>query len=181
MPEISLYDSMRFRYSEIIPATGFPIYQIHNTTVPVQTRFVLKIKNTTTAFPYKMVMHRFGNGKNDYAKAVNENGWYKSNFREFGNFQLLEDTMPPTIIPIGFKEGMHVGKLNRLAFVIVDNTEEINFTATLDGKWLRFSNDKGKTFIYKFDEHCSPGNHELKLKVTDCVGNTTEEIYHFTR
>jgi hypothetical protein len=182
MPEISLYDSIRFRYNEIIPATGFPIYQIHTTAVPVQTMFVLKIKNKAAAFPDKMVMHRFANGKDDYAKAINENGWYRASFREFGNFQLMEDIVPPTIKPIGFKEGMHVGKLNRLAFVIVDNTEEIaKFTATLDGKWLRFSNDKGKTFIYKFDEHCSPGYHELKLTATDCVGNTTEKVYHFTR
>jgi hypothetical protein len=77
---------------------------------------------------------------------------------------------------------MNTAKLNRLAFVIVDATEELeNFSAMLDGKWLRFSNDKGRTFIYKFDEHCLPGKHELKLTVSDCVGNTTEKIYHFTR
>ncbi len=182
LPEISLYDSIRFKFNEIIPATGFPVYQLHNITVPLQTMFVLKIKNTVTAFPDKIVMHRFANGKNDYAKAFNENNWFKVNFREFGNFQLMEDTLPPTIKPIGFKEGMRVGKLNRLAFVIIDNTEEItNFNAELDGKWLRFSNDKGKIFIYKFDAHCPAGNHELKITATDCVGNTTLKTYHFTR
>lgn len=188
LPEISLYDSFRFKYNEIIPASGFPIYQLHNTTVPVQTMFTINIKkNVTPMHPdksdsYRMVMHRFANNKNDYAKAEYENGWFKASFREFGNFQLLEDTIPPTITPIGFREGMHTAKLNRLAFVIKDNTEEIvNFTALLDGKWLRFSNDKGKIFIYKFDEHCSPGIHELKISVADCVGNTTEKTYHFTR
>ena len=55
------------------------------------------------------------------------------------------DTIPPKITPIGFKEGMNAAKLSRLAFVITDNTEEIKkFTATLDGNWLRFSNDKGQ-------------------------------------
>lgn len=182
LPEISLYDSFSFKYNEIIPAAGFPVYQIHNTTVPLQTMFSVKIKDTTATHPDKMVMHRFANNKNDYARAKYENGWFKATFREFGNFQLLEDTIPPTIAPIGFREGMHAGKLNRLAFVVTDNTEElVNFTALLDGKWLRFSNDKGKTFIYKFDEHCLPGKHELKISVADCVGNTTEKIYHFTR
>ncbi len=182
LPENSLYDLFRFRYNEIIPAKGFPIFQLHNTTVPVQTMFPVKIKNTVTNHPDKMVMHRFGNGKDDYAKAVNENGWYKASFREFGSFQLLEDTIPPTITPIGFREGMHTTKLNRLAFVITDATEElINFTAMLDGQWLRFSNDKGRIFIYKFDEHCPPGAHELIISVEDCVGNKTEKIYHFTR
>ena len=182
MPEISLYDSIRFKYNEIIPAKGYPIYQIHNTTVPVQTKFTLKIKNTTTNNPDKMVMHRFANGKDDYAKATNENGWYKANFREFGNFQLLEDLNPPTIKPIGFREGMKMSQLNKLVFVINDDTEELfDFNATLDGQWLLFSNDKGRTFIYKMDEHCSPGKHELKISVADCVGNIAEKTYHFTR
>ena len=55
------------------------------------------------------------------------------------------------------------------------------FTALLDGKWIRFTNDKGSTFIYKFDEHCPAGTHELKISVEDCVGNRTERTYHFTR
>jgi hypothetical protein len=181
LPEISLYDSIRFKYNEIIPAIGFPIYQLHNASVPLQTLFTIKIKNTSAAYPDKMVMHRFANTKNDYAKATNENGWYQAAFREFGNFQLMEDTLPPTIRPIGFRDGMQAGKLNRIVFVILDNTEEVNFNATLDGQWLMFSNDKGKTFIYNFDEHCPPGAHELKISAADCVGNVTERVYHFTR
>ena len=181
LPEISLYDSIRFKYNEIIPAKGYPIYQIHNFTVPLQTMFTLKIKNTVTNYPDKMVMHRFANDKDDYAKAVNENSWYKASFREFGNFQLMEDLLPPVIRPIGFREGMHVNSLSRLVFDITDNTEAVNFSAALDGHWLRFSNDKGRVFIYKMDDHCGVGAHELIITVTDCVGNKSEKIYHFTR
>lgn len=181
LPENALYDSIRFRYNEIIHGQGYPIYQLHNVTVPVHTYFPVKIK-ATSALPGKMVMHRFANGKDDYAKAEFENGWYKASFREFGNFQLMVDTIPPKITAIGFKEGMNAAKLNRLAFVIIDNTEEIKkFTATLDGTWLRFSNDKGRTFIYTFDELCAAGEHELKITAEDQVGNITEKVYHFTR
>ncbi len=181
MPENCLYDSFVFKYAEIIPAKGFPVYQLHNTSVPVQAKFPIKIKNTAARYPDKMVMHRFVNSKNDYAKAANEYGWYKASFREFGSFQLLEDTVPPIIRPVGFREGMHVNGLSRLVFVITDNTEEVNFTATLDGQWLRFTNDKGKTFIYKMDSYCTVGAHELKISAVDCVGNKTEKVYHFTR
>jgi murein DD-endopeptidase MepM/ murein hydrolase activator NlpD len=181
LPENALYDSIRFRYNEIIPSQGYPIYQIHNVTVPVHTYFPVKIK-ATSALPGKIVMHRFANGKDDYAKAEFENGWYKASFREFGNFQLMVDTTAPKITAIGFKEGMNAAKLNRLAFVIIDNTEEIKkFTATLDGNWLRFSNDKGRTFIYTFDELCAAGEHELKITAEDQVGNITEKVYHFTK
>ena len=92
------------------------------------------------------------------------------------------DTIPPTITPIGFKDGMNTGKLKQIVFVIKDNTEEIKkFTAILDGNWLRFSNDKGSRFIYVFDEMCPPGEHELKIIAKDQVGNVREKIYKFTR
>lgn len=181
LPENCLYDSFAFKYAEILPATGFTIFKLQNNATPVQALFPVKIKNSTAPYPDKMVMHRYGNDKNDFAKAVREADWYKASFREFGNFQLMEDTLPPIIRPVGFKEGMKVTAANRLTFVITDNTEAVNFTATLDGKWLRFSNDKGKTFIYKIDEYCPIGKHELKLTAIDCVGNKTEKWYHFTR
>lgn len=187
LPENALYDSIRFKYNEIIPSVGNTIFQLHNGHVPVQTMFPIKIKNTNTPRPDKMVMHRSWADKNEYAKAVpvkngNENNWYEASFRAFGNLQLLEDITPPTVTPVGFRDGMNAAKLNRIAFVIKDNTKELmNFKAYLDGKWLRFSNDKGSAFIYKFDEHCGSGTHELKISVEDCVGNKTEKTYNFTR
>lgn len=187
LPENALYDSVRFKYNEILPAKGYPIYQLHNGTVPVHGLFSVKIKNEFTTAPDKMVMHRFWGDKDDYAKAYritmgNDRNWYQASFRAFGNFQLLEDTIAPTIIAVGIRDGMNAAKLNRIAFVIKDNTEELeNFTAYLDGKWLCFTNDKGNAFIYKFNEHCPAGNHELKISVTDCVGNKAERNYHFTR
>lgn len=181
LPENALYDSIRFRYAETVPATGYPIYQLHNASVPVQSYFPVKIK-AASSLPGKMVMHRFASGKNDYIKAEHENGWYKASFRAFGNFQLMVDTVAPTITPVGFKDGMNGSKLSAIKFVVLDNTEEIiNFTATLDGNWLRFTNDKGRTFVYILDEQCTAGEHELKITAEDQVGNITEKIYHFTR
>jgi hypothetical protein len=186
LPEKSLYDSMRFQYNETIPKSGNTVYQLHNTSVPVHGYFPISIK-AQNALPGKMVMHRFANGKHDYAKAEavmngKETGWYKASFREFGSFELLADTMPPAITPIGFKDGMNCSKQSRIVFVVRDNSEEIKkFTALLDGNWLRFSNDKGSRFIYDFDEMCPAGEHELKIVAEDQVGNVAEKVYHFTR
>ncbi len=188
LPENSLYDSIRFRYAETVSPAGNKIFRLHAPDVPLQGYFPIKIKgNMPLALRDKMVMERSWNTKTDFIKAVpltnwKEIGWYMASFREFGNFQLLVDTIPPTISAVGFKEGMNAAKLNRLAFVVTDNSEEIrNFTATLDGNWLRFSNDKGRTFIYLFDEYCLPGEHELKISAEDCVGNKTEKVFHFVR
>ena len=127
-------------------------------------------------------MRRFYGSKKDFAKAVYNKEWYTASFREFGNFQLMIDREPPTILPIGFRDGMNTSGLKRILIQIKDNTEDIvNFTALLDGKWLRFSNDKGINFIYNFDDKCAPGEHELKIEATDQVGNVAERTYRFMR
>ncbi len=186
LPENSLYDSIHFQYREVYPNTGNTIYQLHNTSVPLQAYFPVTIK-AATAFPDKMIMQRFANGKTDYAKADpvktgNEAGWFRARFREFGSFQLMIDTIPPTITPIGFRDGMNCSKLKRIVFTIKDDTEEIeNFTAVLDSNWLCFSNDKGSRFIYEFDEMCPAGEHQLKITVKDQVGNTAEKTFKFIR
>ena len=188
LPANCLYDTIHFRYNETATTPGHIVYQLHSPDVPMHGYFPIKIKASIPAdLRNKVVMECSWNNKTDFAKAVpltgwNELGWFKAGFREFGNFQLLIDTIPPNIVPVGFKDSMNASKLNRLTFVIGDDTKEIkNFNATLDGNWIRFTNDKGRTFIYIFDEHCLPGVHELKISAEDMVGNRTEKVYHFTR
>ena len=93
MPENNIYDSFQFRYNEIKSVTGTPIYQLHNGNVPVQAMFPVKIKNTSTPNPDKMVMKQSWNHKDNFDKAVKEGDWYKASFRLFGNYELLEDTI----------------------------------------------------------------------------------------
>ncbi len=182
LPATHLYDFIHFTCLPVKGKKGNEAFLLQSGNVPVQAMFPIKVKNTSIVTPDKMVMHRWWGSKDDYAKAVKEGDWFKASFREFGNVELIADVTPPTVTPVGFKDGIKASKLSRIAFVILDNSEELlNFRAELDGKWLRFSNDKGKTFIYKFDEHCQPGEHELKISVEDLVGNKTEKVYRFVR
>jgi murein DD-endopeptidase MepM/ murein hydrolase activator NlpD len=183
LPENALYDTVNFIYNVIPSATGKNIYQLHNATTPVHCMYPVSIQeNFAVEDTGKIVMKRFSGSKQDFAKANYTKGFYTASFREFGNFQLIVDREPPTIVPIGFRDGINATGLKRILFKIKDNTEDIvHFTALLDGKWLRFSNDKGINFIYNFDERCEPGEHELKISATDQVGNTAERTYRFTR
>jgi hypothetical protein len=66
--------------------------------------------------------------------------------------------------------------------LVQDNNKKIkNFRATLDGNWLLFTNDKARAFIYKFDDHCSRGLHELKIYAEDEAGNPAQLLLHFIR
>ncbi len=183
LPENALYDTVNFIVKELPSADGKNIYQLHNAAIPVHPYFKVNIlDNPAIADTGKVVIKRFYGSKTDFKKADYKNGFYSASFREFGNFQLVIDNIPPSVVPIGFRDGMNAASLRRILFAVKDNTEEIeNFTALLDGKWLRFSNDKARNFIYVFDEHCPPGTHELKITVTDQVGNKTERVYNFTR
>ena len=187
LPEQCLYDSFRFQYRELIPPKGNTIFRLHNNSVPLQVPFTLKLKNNLpSSVKDKVVMERSWDSKKEFAKALPVKilftDWFSASFKELGDFQLQVDTTAPVISPLGFKDGMNLSLLTRIAFVITDNSEELrNFNATLDGKWLRFSNDKGKAFIYTFDEMCGPGQHELVISVEDLVGNRTERVYHFKR
>jgi hypothetical protein len=180
LPENALYDSIRFRYAAIQPNIGNAIHQIHNNTIPVHSYFSLSIK-ANLSNPNKIVLARYYKDKKNFYSTTFANGWHTSKVRDFGNYQLVIDTTPPVITPIGIKDGANLSKQTAIRFVVVDNTEDFTFTATLDGNWLRFSGDKGKTFIYKFDEKCQPGEHELKIVAKDMVGNESTKTYKFVR
>jgi hypothetical protein len=108
--------------------------------------------------------------------------WASGRFREFGNFQLVYDSIPPVISPIGPLEGANLSHAARIAFRVSDNLGALRrFRAELDGRWLCFANDKGLAYIYKFDGRCPPGPHTLKVTVEDVAGNRSEAEYHFNR
>ena len=183
MKDSAIYDSFHFSFREVVTATG-PAFYLQNDDVPVQQYYPIKIKGNfniedTGKIEIKMNSH----GKTKFKKAVYKNGWYESSFRDFGVFQLVLDNTPPVVAPLwGFRDGADVSKMNKIAFSAIDNTDEIvDFTGLLDGQWLLFSNDKGKTFIYNFDKYCTPGEHSLELIVKDVVGNETRKRYRFRR
>jgi hypothetical protein len=175
-----LYDSFHFKLKEL-PGK---IFQVQDDKIPVHCYFQTWIKGDfATADTSKIVMKQVAHGRQRFKKAVYKKGWYNASFRDFGTYQLLKDTTPPVVAPVGgFRNGINAKKLNRIAFSVSDNSVDIaNFTALLDGEWILCSNDKGKVFVYEFDEKCTPGEHNLQIIVTDLVGNKTVRNYQFVR
>jgi hypothetical protein len=186
--ERDLYDSINFMYSKKTSSTPQAIsalHSVHTALVPVHGYFTIRLKadasleNTNAD---RLVIQRTWASKMDVSKPEKEGDWYTAKFREFGNFQLVLDNSPPVITPIGIRENANLAGASRIIFTVTDNMKEIkNFRGELDGKWLRFTNDKGRSFIYKFDEMCPPGEHELKVSVEDEAGNSTVKTFHFSR
>jgi murein DD-endopeptidase MepM/ murein hydrolase activator NlpD len=182
LPQNFLYDAVHFKCTPLAGKPAGRAFQLLGGHVPVHSYFPIAFKNVKSTQPQKLIVHRWWGGKDDYAKAIAFGNWYVARFKALGNVEIYEDEDPPVIKPVGFSNGINAAKLKRIVFVITDNSEEIvNFKATLDGNWLRFSNDKGKTFIYYFDEKCGSGQHELIISAEDLAGNVTTKTYQFVR
>jgi len=188
LDEKNLFDTINFIYIKK-PAISLQamsaLHMVHTPLVPINGFFIIKLKANKSLQNInadKIVVQRTWADKSDVVKPQREGDWFTAKFREFGNFQLLIDDVPPLILPVGIREGANLSRSSQIIFTITDNMKEIkNFRAELDGKWLLFTNDKGRSFIYKFDEMCTPGNHELKVSVQDEAGNLTTKTFHFTR
>jgi murein DD-endopeptidase MepM/ murein hydrolase activator NlpD len=188
MGEKCLYDSVHIRYGRAVSTNANVLSAIHTigpTYIPLQDFFVVRIKPIEPLVPGKkerIVMQRFSGSKQEIQKVQWQDGWASARFRDFGNFQLVLDEEPPTITPIGTIDGANLSKAPAISFLVRDNLQNFkNFRAELNGKWLRFTNDKEWAFTYRFDERCPPGEHELKIYVEDEAGNPATKTFQFTR
>lgn len=186
--ERCLYDSVHIRYNRSAntnPAVVSAVHAIGASYIPLRDSLLVRIQPVrplTEAEKSRTVMQWFAGTKKEVLKVEWQGNWASAYFRDLGSFQLVVDTEPPVVVPIGFADGSNLGKSTRIAFTIKDNLQEFkNVRAELDGKWLRFTNDKGKTFIYYFDENCLSGQHELTIHAEDEAGNVTDNTYTFTR
>ncbi|KIC96067.1 M23 family metallopeptidase [Flavihumibacter solisilvae] len=185
--ERTLYDSVTIGHQKKAQSPGAisAIHTIGSLSVPLQDSMIVRIKPLNPVPPAdqdRVVMLRTGGSRKDVQKVSWQHDWAMARFRDFGSFALVTDHEPPVIQPVGFGPGSNLAAASRLAFTVSDNLGRTKVLRTeLDGKWLRFSNDKGRTYIYKFDELCGPGAHTLKITAQDEAGNITEREINFVR
>jgi Peptidase family M23 len=181
-----LYDSLHIVYQETA-ATGVDrvsaLHHFGTTEVPLADTMTVRIKFSGPVTEKEHVIMLWENKEDfDVKKPAWLGDWATATFQSFGNFSLVLDTVPPVIRIPGTVENANLQRSSRIAVLVTDNYKKIrNFRATLDGKWLLFTNDKAKAFIYHFDEHCPPGRHELKIYAEDEAGNASGTVLHFIR
>jgi hypothetical protein len=182
--EKTIYDSIAVSFSESNNNTAnavSSVFSFLNAAIPSHDSVTVRIKPTENIpFEWKdrIVIKNISGEKTFVEKAQWQNGWYTAKFRQFGTYQAFIDKEPPTINT----PSTNLTKTNRIVFIPRDNFNVIKkFRVEVDGQWLRFTNDKGKTWIYSLDEHFPKGNHELKVVVEDEAGNITTKVWNVTR
>lgn len=171
--ETSIYDTVNVVYSSgnTSPNAVSLQYNFLDATIPSHDYITVRLKpskDLSDAEKQKVVIQNTSGSKKFVQKAGWQKGWMTAKFRQFGSYQAFVDNESPTINPVPAT----LAKAKRIILIPKDNFGSIkSFRAELDGEWLSFSNDKGKSWIYNFDEHFPAGEHTLKVIVEDEAGN----------
>src|SRR6187401_959590 len=185
LPERCIYDTIQIVYnntSSTLPNAVSALHQLNDNSYPVHEEMTIRVKPTIEIkkeWRDKIVIQR--NAGNAILKPMWHGEWLSAKTGAFGTFIALVDLTPPQLNNIGKGDTVNLSPASRIVFTPTDNSGIKSFHAELDGKWLMFTNDKGRNWIYKFDEQCPFGVHELKVRVEDIVGNVTEKTWWFKK
>ncbi|RPD48191.1 peptidoglycan DD-metalloendopeptidase family protein [Paracnuella aquatica] len=186
--EFALYDTVNVSFTQSNGgATGglSPLYTFLSSSIPTHDSVTVRIRvpqQLPAAQLNKLVIKSVAGTRTVVEKPRVLAGWAVAKFRQFGTFQLLADTLPPTLPAPGPGAVVDARKLKRILFTPKDNMDKIaSFRAEVNGQWLRFTNDKGRTWIYNFDEKFPAGESTLRVAVTDIAGNETVKEWRILR
>jgi len=190
-PETCLYDTMTSFYNRTSKSSEYAvsdIHQVNEPSIPVHGEFTVRIdpdKPVPAEWKDKIVIQRTYRNDDNVRKAEWNGNWLSAKFSDFGSFRAYADVVPPTINDPGTQgkgDTIDLSVAKRIVFQPDDNFGVIkSFRAELDGKWLRFTNDKGRSFIYIFDKRCPNGIHQLNVTIEDLVGNITTKTWWFKK
>ncbi len=193
LPGTTLYDTVQLLYFRSNSSSAYSVsalQQVNNSSVPLHNDITVRIKPDKVIpgdWKDKILIQRSGRGSS-LRKARWEGDtsttaqWLTAKFGDLGSFQAFADIIPPQVNELGKGDTINLSSASRIVFTPTDNFGVIkNFRAELDSQWIRFTNDKGRNWIYKFDEHCPFAVHHLKVTVEDLVGNTITKEWWFKR
>lgn len=182
--EKTIYDTVNVSYGSVnnnAAGAVSPIYTFLSAAIPSHDSVTVRIKpseNIGDEWRDRIIIKNVSGNKTFVQKAVWQRGWLMARFRQFGSYQAFIDNTPPTINAVA----SDLSGAGRIVFTPTDNFNAIkSFRAELDGQWLRFTNDKGRSWIYMFDEKLLRGEHQLKVRIEDQAGNVVERVWMVKR
>ena len=186
VPETCLYDATPAAYYRNPDMSTYAVsaaHQLNDQSIPVHDELTVRIKALKPIpadWKDRLIIQRRGR-RTENRKAELQGDWLAAKFGDFGTYQVFADVVPPTFNSIGNADTVNLSAASRILFTPTDNFGIKKFRVELNGKWLRFTNDKGRNWIYKFDERCPYGTHHLKVIAEDIAGNTTVKEWWFKR
>lgn len=162
------------------------ILHLHDDVEPAFANMVITFEDTLTAEKERSKMFIGSiDGKKIYYYNTKR---YKNSFTVYskylGDYKLFKDGMPPKIKIDKKIGGKWISQQNELQFTISDDLSGIkSYEGYLNGQWILLEYEsKTKKLIHRFsDGIVGEGKNDLKIVVTDNVGNSTIFETHFFR
>ncbi|HEY0744347.1 MAG TPA: M23 family metallopeptidase [Chryseosolibacter sp.] len=168
-PDKALYDTVYLNVRHEVSADSSEKFIIGPRTVPLDKTIKVTVRPTTiTTWDPSYAIYRMNGRAATYLGGGWENGGVHFVTREFGEFTILRDTVPPTIKPVSVNS-------TAVRFKIRDNLSGIkSYEANINGKWLLMHYDaKSATIWSEKLNKGEPLKGEFKLVVSDEAGNET--------
>lgn len=182
MPEGRLYEDT-YVWIEETRGPSFAesaCYQVGDFLTPIHEPYILKIRfrDVPEELQSKLFIMRYtpDNGRSYNRGGDAKLGWVTSRVKEFGNYFVAIDTIPPSI---RLNSWIRADRGNKtISFNIADDLSGIEkYEARVDGKWIRMAYDtRSARLTYDMDDNAIPADAKLfELKVWDERGN--EQVY----
>ncbi|MBT8244174.1 MAG: M23 family metallopeptidase [Winogradskyella sp.] len=153
---------------------------LHKDEIPLQKNFVINydISNYKEIDKSKLFIARlYGYYKRlSYVSTRRKGDTLTARSKTLGLYTLANDTVPPTIKPVNFKNKKWLSKYRYLKLKISDDLSGISkYRATVNGKWILMEYDyKTNTLTHDFNDNVVTDiENNLKIIVTDNVGNSS--------
>ena len=151
------------------------IYRFGNDELTTFKPFTIRIRpNEEWAdHPKKYIAYFDNSGKVSSLGGKMKNGYMEVETRSMGEFTIKIDSVAPTIRASNFKDGQAVSSLKSLRFKISDDMTGIEtYDIYLDDVWVLGQYDaKNALLYYEIDDKMKKGSNNVKVVVTDAVGN----------
>ena len=161
------------------------VLYLHDDIVPAHTNFTISVTDSLLSkeLQEKTFIARIDGEKMYYNSTYRKDSVFSTKVKTLGKYKLVTDVQSPKISIAKSIEGKWVSQ-DKLQLQITDSGSGIKtYNGYLNGKWILFEYDnKTNTITHYFNnDFVLNGANELKLIVTDAIGNSTTFETHFFR
>jgi len=174
VPGSALYDTLTFHYEELEARAGMlsPVYRLHYDYTPLHSWCQLSIDAgdlEPSLAPKALVVKLEPEGELSPWGGEWNRGRISTRIREFGDYCIMADTVPPDIKPLNIHANKSLLAQNTIQVRITDELSGIaSYNGYLDGTWILMEYDeKNDLLIYHFDHNLKDGENTFELIVTD--------------
>ncbi|WP_046745772.1 M23 family metallopeptidase [Kordia zhangzhouensis] len=183
IPKETFYEDFYFDLSK--DTNGY--YTIHNENVAAHKNFIISfdVSNYSAEERKQLFIASLDSkDKPSYSTTKKRGNIFSTSTKSLGTYFLAKDSIPPIVTPVNFAKDKWISNHKYLKIKVDDETSGVrSFRGTINGKWILLEYDpKKQMLIYDFNDlNFTEAKHNLKLIVTDNVGNSTTFTSTFYR